>query len=222
MRNRDEVTLYKKGCFREKVKAYAGFLRSASAIDKATFPHHEHFTLVLFVHLLLLECDQGTFDAFNANGEVANDFRILGNKGGIIKDGPNGRVENISKNIVLYEKISVNKSHHKQWFGWKSNKFTGQTVRVTVWLKFDKKHEKPVADNFGIKICGTTSNEFLDMCDINKWCYATVVGMCNQSSNDNDRVMLTFNGMPVASTVYISQLKAQILQCSKFICITRF
>ena len=85
-----------------------------------------------------------------------------------------------------------------------------------------KKQEKPTTDNFGIKICGTTSNEFLDLCDENSFCNVTVVGMCDQSSNDNGRVMLTFNGMPGKGTVNILQLKAQILRCSKFIYITRF
>ena len=126
------------------------------------------------------------------------------------------------KILVLYKKISSDTNYRKQWFGWESKKFVGQTVRVTVWLKFDKKQEKSTTNNFGINICGSKSNKFLDLCDENKWCYVTVVGMCNQSSRSNDRVKLTFNGMPGNGTVYIFQLKAQILQCSKFIYITRF
>ena len=136
-----------------------------------------------------------------------------------MRSGQNGHAEIFSDNIILYKKTSAD-TLQKHWFGWKSSKFLSQTIRVTVWLKFEKKIQ--VRPNFGIKICGATSNEFLNLCAVNKWCYATAVGVCGQSSDGISDVKLTFNGMPGTNTVYISQLKAQILQCSKFIYITHF
>ena len=135
-----------------------------------------------------------------------------------MRSGQNGHAEIFSDNIILYKKTSAD-TLHKHWFGWKSSKFLSQTIRVTVWLKFDKKIE--VGPNL-IKICGATSNEFLNLCAAKKWCYVTAVGVCDQSSDDIGDVKLTFNGMLGTNTVYISQLKAQILQCSKFIYITHF
>ena len=110
--------------------------------------------------------------------------------------------------IITYENTE-GKTGGNQWFGWRNGLFSRQKLRITFWIKFVDRVPKQ-SSNFGIKVYGALSNDFVKQCKPNKWCFVEKTTVC-PASGDGNHVLLIFDSINHKQTVRISQAQIQIL-----------
>jgi len=140
---------------------------------------------------------------FRDNGDPTNQVGVgrfsLGYKG-----------DNLFKkeDIVVYENTKGSPGPW-QWLGWQTSAFVNQTIRMSVWLKFIGQVPKR-SSQFGLKIYNTVYNDFIDSCQPNVWCRASVVAE-HPPFGDLGHVILIFDSLQKKQKVLISKLKVEIL-----------
>lgn len=140
-------------------------------------------------------------------------LKVMGDYGWVNQKQKNdGMILLLTNGTFLFEK-SVNKGTSHHWLGWQNSEFQAEKLRISGWLRFS---EKPVPqDNFGMKVCNINHNDFMKSCEEGEWCYFTVVETCRSQDNDNNHVLLIFDGMKQAMSIHIFKLKMELLRCGK-------
>ena len=116
--------------------------------------------------------------------------------------------DRIAANEIITWENTAGKSGSMQWFGWQSNTFSRQTLRITFWIKFGDRVPTP-SRNFGIKVYGALFNDFVRRCQSNKWFFVEKTTVC-AASGDDYHMLLIFDSISHKQTIRISQVQLQI------------
>jgi len=77
-----------------------------------------------------------------------------------------------------------------QWLGFRSTSFTNQDFIFDAWVQFVGS-VPPSSGNYGLKVCGTFYNNFIDRCKPDEWCQISEEVHCN--GGDSNHIILIFD-----------------------------
>ena len=77
-----------------------------------------------------------------------------------------------------------------QWLGFRSTSFTNQDFIFDAWVQFVGS-VPPSSGNYGLKVCGTFYNNFIDRCKPDEWCQISEQVHCN--GGDSNHIILIFD-----------------------------
>lgn len=117
-----------------------------------------------------------------------------------------------AEEIISWEN-QMGKSGIFQYLGWESNKFAGETLHISFWIKFVDCVPK-ISSGFGIQVYGEMFTNFINKCKPNTWCFIEETIKCRLKSTSIgfNTVILLFNTIAQKQTVRMSQLKVEILE----------